>query len=125
MLKYTPIKIIRKRSFISIKYTVIRCKTFKWERVTMFLVLAFITLKKFESLIIIQPHLMLDLSIFVFHTYTVHSYKQWGSHPDNLVPLFPSITIFHFFRNRLFSQSVNCEYLHSGNKSQGRLRYCL
>ena len=117
MLKDTPIKIIRKRSSISIKCRVIRSKTFKWKRVTMFLVLAFITPKKFESLIIIHPHLMLDLSIFVFLTYTVHSYKQWRSQPDNLVPLFQSITLFHSFRNRLFSQSVNCEYLHSGNKS--------
>ena len=27
----------------------------------------------------------------------------------------------HFFRNLLFSQSVNCKYLHSGTKSSGWL----
>ena len=50
---------------------------------------------------------------------------QWRSQPDNLVPLckFHSITIIQFFRNGLFSQSVNCEYLHSGTKSSGWLRY--
>ena len=35
-----------------------------------------------------------------------------------------SIIIIHFFRNLLFSQSVNCRYLHSGTKSSGLLRYC-
>ena len=52
---------------------------------------------------------------------------QWRSQPDNLVPLckFQSIIIIHFFRDLLFSQSVNCEYLHSGTKSPGWLRYCM
>ena len=51
---------------------------------------------------------------------------QWRSQPDNLVPLckFQSIIIIHFFRNWLFSQSVNCKYLLSGTKSSGWLRYC-
>ena len=35
------------------------------------------------------------------------------------------MVIIHFFRNWLFSQSVNCKYLHSGTKSSGWLRYCL
>ena len=54
------------------------------------------------------------------------SHKQWRGQPDNLVPLckLHSITIIHCFRNGLFSQSVNCEYLHSGTKSSGWLRYC-
>ena len=50
---------------------------------------------------------------------------QWRSQPDNLVPLckFQFIIIMHFFRNWLFSQSVNCKYLRSGSKSSGWLRY--
>ena len=36
------------------------------------------------------------------------AFDQWRSQPDNLVPQckFQSIIIIHFFRNRLFSQSV-------------------
>ena len=55
------------------------------------------------------------------------TFHQWRSQPDNLVPLckFQFMVIIHFFRNWLFSQSVNCKYLHSRSKSSGWLRYCL
>ena len=51
---------------------------------------------------------------------------QWRSQPENLVALwkFHIITIIHFFTNWLFSQSVKSNYMHSGTKSSGWLRYC-
>ena len=49
-------------------------------------------------------------------------HHQWRSQPDNLVLLckFEIIIIIHFFKNWLFSQSMNT---HSGIKSSGWLRY--
>ena len=54
-----------------------------------------------------------------------YTWVVYHSQRDNLVPQwkFQIITIVHFFKNWLFSQSTNCKYLHSGIKSCGWLRH--
>ena len=81
----------------------------------------------FNRLKILTIPAILKATVNRFLIKVTYVWAQWRSQPANLVPLgkFTTIIIIHFFRNLLFSRSVNCKYLHSGTKSSGWLRYCV